>query len=151
MKAADAMLRRGATRTNPACGFVLLAALSMASVAAAHAETVSLAGQPARETVATFALQWFVRMQAGEIDRSQYTAAYSAQLTDGAVRGLSRHLNQYGAAPTGAEVVRSRTIDDQTFYVVKILFPRGDATGLLLGLDTAGKITGIDIVSMAGD
>jgi hypothetical protein len=35
--------------------------------------------------------------------------------------------------------------------VVRINLPRGDATGLLLGLDAADKITGIDFVSMAGD
>ena len=45
------------------------------------------------------ALQWFAQMQAGKIDRTQYTAAYSAQLTDDAVQAMSRHLNQYGASP----------------------------------------------------
>jgi hypothetical protein len=142
---------RGATRTNLVGRLALLAALSIGAFAAAHSEAASPTSPPTRESVAALALQWFVEMQAGKIDRSQYASAYSAQLTDSAVRDMSRHLNQYGAAPIGADVVRIRKIDDQTFYVVKILFPRGDATGLLLGLDTAGKITGIDIVSMAGD
>jgi hypothetical protein len=37
------------------------------------------------------------------------------------------------------------------FYRVKLVFPLGDATAMLAGLDTQGKITGIDFVSMAGD
>jgi hypothetical protein len=47
--------------------------------------------------------------------------------------------------------VRSRTIGDQTFHLVKFLFPRGDSASLLFGFDTAGKITGITVTSMAGD
>jgi hypothetical protein len=35
--------------------------------------------------------------------------------------------------------------------VVKILYPRGDAASLLIGLNTEGKITGISFLSMAGD
>jgi hypothetical protein len=45
------------------------------------------------------ALQWFVQMQAGKIDRTQYTAAYGAHLTDDAVQAMSHQLNQYGASP----------------------------------------------------
>ncbi len=136
----------------------LIGALSAAGIAAAVAEsppqavpTGTSASGPTDDKVAAFALQWLTQMQAGKIDRTQYTAAYGAQLTDGAVQDMSRHLNQYGATPIGADVVRHRKIDDQTFYVVKVIFPRGDATGLLLRLDVADKITGIDVVSLAGD
>jgi len=34
---------------------------------------------------------------------------------------------------------------------VKLVFPRGDAASLLLGLNTEGKLTGISLMSMAGD
>jgi hypothetical protein len=136
----------------------LMGALSAAGIGAAVAESPppavpasTSASGPTDDKVAAFALQWFKQMQAGKIDRTQYTATYGAQLTDGAVQDMSRHLNQYGATPIGADVVRHRKIDEQTFYVVKVIFPRGDATGLLLGLDVAGKITGIDVVSLAGD
>jgi hypothetical protein len=44
-------------------------------------------------------LQWFARMQAGQLDRTQLVAAYGAQLTDEAVQQMSRRLNEYGAAP----------------------------------------------------
>ena len=46
------------------------------------------AHQPAHGEIdiPTFALQWFAQMQAGKIDRTQYTAAYGAQLTDAAVQ-----------------------------------------------------------------
>ena len=42
-------------------------------------------------------------------------------------------------------------IGEQTFYVVKLVFPRGDAASLLLGLNAQRKITGISLMSMAGD
>ncbi|MGA8198136.1 MAG: hypothetical protein WB902_32790 [Acetobacteraceae bacterium] len=47
--------------------------------------------------------------------------------------------------------MHSRIIDDQTFYLMKLMFPRGDATSLLFGFNSAGKITGIGVESMAGD
>jgi hypothetical protein len=46
--------------------------------------------------------------------------------------------------------VKTDTVGNQTFYVVKILFPRGDAASLLVGLNADGKITGINILGMAG-
>ena len=97
------------------------------------------------------ALQWYAQMQAGKIDRKQYTAAYGAQLTDDAVQAMSQHLNEYGASPTRAEIMQKRSIDNQTFYRVKLIFPRGDAASLLFGFDAEGKITGVAIMSMAGD
>ena len=64
---------------------------------------------------------------------------------------MSRLVNRYGAAPKSAEILRSRTIADQKFYLVKLIFPRGDAASLLIGFDAQGKITGINLMSMAGD
>jgi hypothetical protein len=90
-------------------------------------------------------------METGQIDRTQLASAYSAQLTDEAVQAMSRQLKRYGASPTSAQVLRSRATVDQMFYLVKLVFPRGDAAAMLVGLDTQGKITGIDFVSMAGD
>ena len=58
---------------------------------------------------------------------------------------------EYGVSPTGAQVLKTRTIGEQTFYVVKLVFPRGDAASLLLGFNAEGKITGISLMSMAGD
>ena len=92
-------------------------------------------------------------MRTGQIDRTQLTADYGAQLTDDAVSGMSQYLNryQYGASPRGAEVLLTRSSGDQTFHVVKIHFPRGDAASLMFGFNTEGKITGITLMSMAGD
>jgi hypothetical protein len=64
---------------------------------------------------------------------------------------MSHALNGYGASPLRAEIVQTRKIDDQTFYIVKFVFPRGDATSLLFGFDAAGKITGVGVGGMAGD
>lgn len=103
------------------------------------------------DSVKALALQWFAQMAAGQIDRTQLTAQYSAQLTDDAVQAMARELKRYGASPTGAEILRTRTFSDQTIYLVKLVFPRGDSAAMLVGFDTEGKITGIDFVSMAGD
>ena len=46
---------------------------------------------------------------------------------------------------------KSAPLDTQTFYQVKLIFPRGDAASLLFGFNAEGKITGIGIMSMAGD
>ena len=46
---------------------------------------------------------------------------------------------------------RTRDAGTQQIHVVKIIFPRGDAASLMMGLDEDGKITGISLLSMAGD
>jgi hypothetical protein len=129
---------------------VLVAALAIASVAAGQADRAQSSMLP-EAGVKALALQWFLQMQAGKIDRTQYTAGYGALLTDDAVKAMSHHLNQYGASPTRAEILQSRSAGAQTFYMVKLLFPRGDAASILFGLDSGGKITAISIVTMAGD
>jgi hypothetical protein len=104
-------------------------------------------------SVEALALEWFEFMRTGQIDRTQLTPDYSAQLTEAAVQSMSQYLKEYkyGASPTGAEVLQTRRIGEQTFYVVKLVFPRGDAASLLLGFNLGGKITGISLMSMAGD
>jgi hypothetical protein len=96
-------------------------------------------------------MRWFTEMQAGRTDRSQYASAYRAQVTDDAIKAMSQALDKYGASPLRAEIVQARKIGEQTFYMVKFVFPRGDATSLLFGFDAAGKVTGVGVGSMAGD
>jgi len=92
-------------------------------------------------------------MQTGQIDRGQLTADYSPQLTNDMVQGDGEYLKQYEyrASSTGAQVLKTRTIGEQIFYVVKLVFPRGDAASLLMGFNAEGKTTGISLMSMAGD
>jgi hypothetical protein len=130
---------------------ILAASLSIAGVVAAHADPAWLAGVPTEDGMKPLALHWFARMQASKIERTEYTAAYGAQLTDNAVQAMAHHLNEYGASPIRAEIMQTRSVDNQTFYLVKFVFPRGDAASLLFGFDTGGKITGIGVESMAGD
>jgi hypothetical protein len=130
---------------------VLFVALLTIGIAAAPAHAASPASVSTDEGAAAFALRWYTQMQAGSFDRSQYTAAYGAQLTPEAVQAMSQHLNQYGASPLRAEIVKKRSVQKQTFYLVKFIFPRGDAASLLFGFDADGKITGIGVESMAGD
>ena len=127
---------------------ILVAALLIGVVGAALADP---SNAKAEDDVKAFALRWYTQMQAGQIDRAQLAAAYSAQLTDDAIREMTHNVNLYGASPTSAKILRSRTMADQTFYLVKLIFPRGDAASLMIGFDTQGKITGINFTSMAGD
>ena len=130
---------------------ILVAVLSIVSIATVLAESAPLAGVPTEEGMKVLALQWYAQLQAGKIDRTQYDPAYGAQLTDDAVQGMSHYLNEYGASPLRAEVMQKRSIENQTFYLVKLIFPRGDAASFLFGFDTEGKITAVGIESMAGD
>ena len=131
---------------------VLLLVLVLAvGTAAAPAHAASPASVTTDESAAAFALQWYTQMQAGKFDRTQYAAAYGTQLTPEAVQAMSQHLNQYGASPLRAEIMKKRWVENQTFYLVKFIFPRGDATSLLFGFGADGKITGVGIESMAGD
>jgi hypothetical protein len=132
-------------------GITLAVALLIASIAAGLADAATPAGVPTEDGMKAFALQWFAQIQAGKIDRTQYTPAYGAQLTDAAVQSMSHHLNEYGASPIRAEIMQKRSVDNQTFYKVKLVFPRGDAASLMFGFDAEGKITGVAIMSMAGD
>ena len=139
--------RRGVGRCLGAS--VLVAALSAGGIAPARADAAS--GGPTQVSVTAFAMHWFTEMQAGRTDHSQYAPAYRAQVTDAAVEAMSHALNEYGASPLRAEIVQTRKRGDQTFYVVKFVFPRGDATSLLFGFDAAGKITGVGVGGLAGD
>jgi hypothetical protein len=130
---------------------VLVVALAIAGVSGEYAGQAQSATAPTEDGVKALALQWFLQMQAGKIDRTQYTPAYSALLTDDAVKAMSHHLNEYGASPKRAEILQRRSAGTQTLYLVKLLFPRGDAASIMFGLDPQGKITAISIVTMAGD
>ena len=132
---------------------VLFAGALVNGIAGAPAAVQAQGTARTEKSVEVIALQWFEQMRTGQIDRTQLTTEYSAQLTEDAVKKMSAYLNEYkyGAAPTGAQVLRIRTIGEQTFYDVKLTFPRGDAASLLLGFNAEGKITGIVLMSMAGD
>src|SRR6516162_5703603 len=143
--------QKRAAQPKHAIVITLAAALLTGSVASTLAGSPVPSSVRTEKSVETLALDWFARMRTGQIDRTQLAADYSAQLTDDAVQALARHLKEYdyGASPFGAQVLKTHTIGDQTLYVVKILFPRGDAASLLLGLNPEGKITGINLMSMA--
>ena len=151
IKVSDMTSGKGSAWLRRVRWLALVAALAVGHAASAHADAAPPAGVPTEDGMRAFALQWFVQMQAGKIDRTQYTAAYGAQLTDDAVQAMSHHLNEYGASPIRAEIMQKRSVDNQTFYKVKLVFPRGDASSLLFGFDADGKITGVAIMSMAGD
>ena len=125
-----------------------------ATVARTRANLVSLSTAPASdEHMEGLVLHWFAQMHDGQLDRTQLAPEYSAHLTEDAVQQMSDYLKAYhfGASPTGCRITRKDTRGDQTFCVAKVLFPRGDAASLLFGFNAQGKITGITLMSMAGD
>lgn len=98
-------------------------------------------------------LEWWAQMESGQIDRSQLSKEYNTRLSDEAVLEMSGYLREhnYGVRPSRAEILAARQTRNQTLYVVKLDFPRGDAASLMLGFDKNGKITGVSLLSMAGD
>jgi hypothetical protein len=134
----------------------LIPAAAMAisvSVIANATDSSSTPSQVVQGDIRGFALRWFEKMRVGEIDRSQLSQEYSLHLTDDAIHEMSKFLKEYeyGASPLGAQVLLKRSSGDQTFYIIKIAFPRGDAASLMFGFNADGKITGINLMSMAGD
>jgi hypothetical protein len=123
----------------------LIASLSFGSLA--QGEQAPPIDPSSAESVKVFALDWFERLQAGQIDRAQMTVTLSEALTDESVEEMSHHLKSYGPA-TGGEITQDRKIQNQTFYVVKLFLERGDALSLLIGFDDGGKITGVTFPSM---
>jgi hypothetical protein len=151
MKVLDWRILPGAKWVTFPVGIASLAAvLTAVAVPSIRQRPASMRTEGGVEAVA---LKWFTEMQAGQIDRSRLTADYSAQLTDAAVQGMSRYLSEFrcGVSPTRAEVLQSRTSGQQKLYVVELLFPRGDAASLLFGFNAKNQITGVSLLSMAGD
>lgn len=142
------------TRSRWLCSmsyFTLVVALTVGLVAPFRANAMPSAGAQSDANMTVFLMRWFNEMQSGRTERSLYAPAYAAQVSDEAVATMSRDLNKYGASPLRAEIEQSRKEGDQSFYIVKFVFPRGDATSLLFGFDAAGKISGIAIGGLAGD
>jgi hypothetical protein len=115
----------------------------------AHAAT----GAREHSPVEALALRWFADMRHGKINRGELAPEYDAHLTDHAVEQMSRYLKRYefGHLPLEARVLQTRETGTQTFHVVKLHFPRGDAASFLMGFNQEGKITGVTLMSMAGD
>jgi hypothetical protein len=151
MRVSHSSSGRGATRLRRGGMAVLVAALSVGTIGLAGTDAAPPAGAPTEESMAAWAMRWFTEMQAGRADLSEYAPIYRPQITDDAVKEMSHALDRYGASPLRAEVVQTRKSGEQTFYVVKFVFPRGDATSLLFGFDAAGKISGVGVGGMAGD
>jgi hypothetical protein len=86
-----------ATRVRSLGTALLVLVLLTVGIAAAPVNAASPANAATDDSAAAFALQWYTQMQAGKFDRSQYAAAYGAQLTPEAVQAMSQHLNRYGA------------------------------------------------------
>ena len=142
------------TQTKSVAKIVLIVGVFVAIIGALALEaSTSLSEPPSSDQVEALALEWFAQMQTGQIDRTQLTPEFSKQLTEDSVKQMAQYLkgHDYGVPPQRAEIVQTRTVRDQHLYVVELVFPRGDAASLLFGFNLQGKITGISLLSMAGD
>src|SRR5271165_4065657 len=142
---------RSAAGLRPIGFCLLIALLAAGPIAPVRADETPSAAAPTGTALTTWAMHWFTEMMAGRTDRSQYAPAFGPQVTNEAVARISHDLNRYGAAPLRAEIVQTKKDGEQTFAVVKFVFPRGDATSLLFGFDAAGKIIGVAPGGLAGD
>ncbi len=130
---------------------LLFAALLFAAIAprlaAAPAATLTT------DSVQNSAVEWFDRMRSGQIDRTQLTADFSAELTDDTVATTSRFLQAHGYidSPTGAKLVDTRTAEDQTLYIVKLSFARRNPANLQIAIGSDGKISDISLLNAGGD
>ena len=136
-------IQTGNAQAQPLTGTIAGRPLSL------HAPT----GARQHSPVETLALRWWADMREGKINRGELAPEYDAHLTDHAVEHMSHHLKRYefGHLPLEAHVIHTRKGETQTFHVVKIHFPRGDAASFLMGFNDEGKITGLTLMSMAGD
>ncbi len=151
MKRSEFLSRRAAAGLRRVSVSLLIAMLAASPGATVRADEATSAGPPKGAALTTWAMNWFTEIMAGRTDRSQYAPAFAPQVTDAAVARMAHDLNAYGATPLRAEIVQTKKDGDQTFAIVKFVFPRGDATSLLFGFDAGGKITGIAVGGMAGD
>ena len=140
----------GGSLRRIACA-LLIGMLAVGAADLACADEIASVTTPTGAPLTAWAMQWFTAAMAGRTDRSQYAAAFAPQVTDQAVARMAHDLNAYGAAPLRAEIVKTTKDGGQTFAILKFVFPRGDATSLLFGFDTSGKVTGIAVGGMAGD
>ena len=145
------MSQRAVLRLRCIALFLMIATVAAGPLLMARAEEAPLGAVPTGSALTVRVMRWFTEMMGGRTDRSQYSADFASQVTDAAVARIAHDLNTYGASPLRAEIVQTKKDGDQTFAVVKFVFPRGDATSLLFGFDAAGKITGVAVGGMAGD
>jgi hypothetical protein len=101
------------------------------------------------ERVQKSAVEWFDRMRTGQIDRTQLSADFNAQLTDATVETTSRFLQAHGYVE--AKLVDTRTAGDETLYTVKLYFAHGNATNLQISVDDNGKFSDISLLNANGD
>jgi hypothetical protein len=147
----SSIVRSAATRAKNSWALLLILAVQLVGASPGFADPAQKRDSSDEARIAALAKQWFVDMQQGKVDRSQYAPAYAAQITDGAVQAMSGNLNRYGAPPLRVEIAKTRKIGGKVFYVVKFVFPSGEATALTFGFDASGKITGVAVASTAGD
>jgi hypothetical protein len=105
------------------------------------------------DSVQKSALEWFDRMRTGQIDRTQLTADFNAQLTDETVETTSRFLQAHGYVepPAEAKLVDTRAAGDETLYTVRLSFARGNAASLQISVGGDGKISDISLSNTGGD
>jgi hypothetical protein len=87
------------------------------------------------------AREWFHRMQAGDVDRSQLDAGFNAALTDDLIKKTQAALTPLGE-PAAFQFVKAQVVDNQIAYYYQLTSSSGNTFYWLFGLDPDGKISG---------
>lgn len=97
---------------------------------------------PSDAAVMARAKEWLARMQAGNLDRSQFDAAMNAAVTPSVVRQVIAQIGRLGQ-PSAFVLVGIQDVDGgYTAYVYRLTFPSGVWNEVFV-LDGTGKISGI--------
>jgi hypothetical protein len=103
------------------------------------APSPSASAEPLDPAVLKRAKDWFHRVQAGTIDRTQLSDDLGARLTPDNVAALAKQTGDLGD-PTTFDFARAIATDAETTYIFRLTFASGQALSWALTIDTAGKI-----------
>jgi CubicO group peptidase (beta-lactamase class C family) len=115
---------------------------------ALHPRLAALENKPAKgenPAITALARQWMHRMQAGDIDKSQLSAAFAKQLTPQMVNGMKDGLAAYGN-PTSFVYRGKRNVNGATAYRYSVGF-KSARLELTIAIDSKGKISALGLGS----
>ncbi len=118
------------------------------TIDALHPEIAAAEAKPAKgeePAITALARQWVHRLQTGDIDRSQLSAAFAKQMSPRMVDDMKTSLAPLGGATSF--VYRGKTkVNGATAYHYSVGF-KGARLDLTLAIDSQGKIAALDMGS----
>lgn len=87
------------------------------------------------------AVQWFQRMQTGQVDRAQLSDDLNGKLTDVVISQISTQLKPYGQ-PGSITYLGGRIVNGDDVYAYILNF-KASKVRELMAIDNTGKINGL--------